>query len=63
MGMIELQERARSRYAESISLDSDEFLEMILLDVCIIVELFPNNKPDSLQDPNDSMIVLSNYFG
>lgn len=25
MGMIELQERARSRYAESISLDSDEF--------------------------------------
>ncbi|KAK9174691.1 hypothetical protein WN943_000039 [Citrus x changshan-huyou] len=46
MGMAELEERARSCYAEYISLDSDQFAEMILFDACFIVGLFPNNRPD-----------------
>ncbi|XP_059639063.1 UPF0481 protein At3g47200-like [Cornus florida] len=35
----ELEERARSYYAEIIMLTSDEFVEMILLDSCFIIEL------------------------
>lgn len=40
MGMTELEERARSCYVESISLDSDQFAEMILLDVALSLGCF-----------------------
>lgn len=36
------EDNARSCYAESVSLSSDEFVEVMLLDACFIVELFRN---------------------
>ncbi|RDY03334.1 UPF0481 protein, partial [Mucuna pruriens] len=35
-----LEERIRSCYAEPITYNSDDFLEMILIDACFIIELF-----------------------
>ncbi|RWR92934.1 UPF0481-like protein [Cinnamomum micranthum f. kanehirae] len=35
-----LEERARNCYSEVIPLDSDSFVEMMVLDVCFILELF-----------------------
>ncbi|KAI8009919.1 UPF0481 protein [Camellia lanceoleosa] len=39
----ELEERARNCYAETIPLESDEFVEMMLLDSFFIIELFRKN--------------------
>ncbi|KAK9141656.1 hypothetical protein Syun_011056 [Stephania yunnanensis] len=36
------EEKARKRYADDIKLKSDEFVEMMMLDGCFIVELFLN---------------------
>jgi hypothetical protein len=38
--MRELEGRAREFYAEPISLTTDEFVEILLLDGCFIIELF-----------------------
>ncbi|OMO88296.1 hypothetical protein COLO4_20319 [Corchorus olitorius] len=37
--MRELEERARSCYADPISLNSDDFVKLLLLDACFIVQL------------------------
>ncbi|KAJ4809675.1 hypothetical protein LUZ62_022241 [Rhynchospora pubera] len=47
-----LEDRARQCYAESISLDSQEFVKMLLLDGCFILEYaikWSNNEPDRLK--------------
>ncbi|KAF3341661.1 hypothetical protein FCM35_KLT00299 [Carex littledalei] len=48
-----LEDRARQCYAESINLDSREFVEMLLLDGCFILEnavKWLNNEPDRLKN-------------
>ncbi|XP_059651956.1 UPF0481 protein At3g47200-like [Cornus florida] len=40
LAMRELEEKARKCYAEPVGLTSDEFVDMMLLDGCFIIELF-----------------------
>ncbi|KAJ4733849.1 hypothetical protein LUZ62_067530 [Rhynchospora pubera] len=50
--MRQLEDRARQCYAESINLDSREFVKMLLLDGCFILEnaiKWLNNEPDRLK--------------
>ncbi|KAI8011364.1 UPF0481 protein [Camellia lanceoleosa] len=47
----ESEQRAREFYAEPIRLDSNEFVEMMLLDSCFIVELLRGYKM-----PNDRLV-------
>ncbi|KAI8011128.1 UPF0481 protein [Camellia lanceoleosa] len=42
MAIRESEQRARKFYAEPISLESNEFVEMMLLDSCVILELLRN---------------------
>ncbi|KAF5933233.1 hypothetical protein HYC85_029404 [Camellia sinensis] len=69
MAMRESEQKARKSYADPISLDSNKFVEMMLLDSCFIVELLrkngtkknpiaandPTNPVVNLEDPNDPM--------
>lgn len=43
--MRKLEKSARRYYAESTDLTEDEFVEMLLLDGCFIIELFRNKAP------------------
>ncbi|KAI8011123.1 UPF0481 protein [Camellia lanceoleosa] len=56
--MRESEERARKFYAEPISLDSNEFVEMMLLDSCFIVEFLRKCEMANLIDPNDRIFQL-----
>ncbi|KAI8009918.1 UPF0481 protein [Camellia lanceoleosa] len=58
VAMQESEERARKFYAEPISLDSNAFVEMMLLDSCFIVELLRKYKMTNLRDLNDCIFVL-----
>ncbi|RVW81646.1 UPF0481 protein [Vitis vinifera] len=51
--MRELEARTRGCYAEIIKFDSDEFVTMMLLDGCFIIELFLKNKNKQLRDEDD----------
>ncbi|KAL7219960.1 hypothetical protein ACSBR2_012926 [Camellia fascicularis] len=53
VAMRESEQRARKFYAEPISLDSNAFVKMMLLDSCFIVELLRKSKMRNLRDPND----------
>ncbi|XP_059446781.1 UPF0481 protein At3g47200-like [Corylus avellana] len=57
--MRELEGRARRCYAEPISLTTDEFVEMMLLDGCFIIELFRKFRRRYLiGDPCDPIFQL-----
>ncbi|KAI8012379.1 UPF0481 protein [Camellia lanceoleosa] len=58
VAMRESEERARKFYAEPISLDSNEFVEMMLLDSCFIVEFLRKCEMANLIDPNDRIFQL-----
>ncbi|KAM7257200.1 hypothetical protein ACFE04_012941 [Oxalis oulophora] len=51
--MRDLEERARKSYVEPVRLDSDQFVEMMLLDGCFIVELLRKNSNVGLIEEND----------
>ncbi|KAK4857188.1 hypothetical protein QYF36_025474 [Acer negundo] len=53
--MCAMEERARGCYKGCISLESDEFVEMMLLDSCFIVELVRKNKMIDLRENDDSI--------
>ncbi|KAI8011082.1 UPF0481 protein [Camellia lanceoleosa] len=53
MAIKELEERARNCYAETIPLESDEFVEMMLLDGVFIIELFRKSIMRRLRAEND----------
>ncbi|KAL7219963.1 hypothetical protein ACSBR2_012929 [Camellia fascicularis] len=53
MAIKELEERARNCYAETIRLESDEFVEMMLLDGVFIIELFCKSSVLELRAEND----------
>ncbi|KAI8009922.1 UPF0481 protein [Camellia lanceoleosa] len=66
--MRKSEQRAREFYAEPISLDSNAFVEMMLLDSCFIVEFLrhmPNledlsDEMTNLEDPNDLINPATN---
>ncbi|XP_059447889.1 UPF0481 protein At3g47200-like [Corylus avellana] len=61
--MRELEGRARRFYAETISLTTDEFVEMLLLDGCFIIELFRKfKKTDPIHDECDPIFRLDWMF-
>ncbi|XP_022767157.1 UPF0481 protein At3g47200-like [Durio zibethinus] len=60
-----LELKARECYSETIQLGSDEFLEMMVLDGCFIVELFRkvgNLVPFEPDDPLVSMLWILPFF-
>ncbi|XWS66726.1 hypothetical protein CRYUN_Cryun05aG0225300 [Craigia yunnanensis] len=60
-----LELKAREYYSETIQLGSDEFLEMIVLDGCFIIELFRkvgNLVPLEPEDPIFSMLWILPFF-
>ncbi|EOY05383.1 Uncharacterized protein TCM_020393 isoform 1 [Theobroma cacao] len=59
--MRELEERARKCYAEPVSLDSDGFVEMMLLDGCLIIQLIRKSaRTTSIDDP---IFKMSGFHG
>ncbi|KAF9606381.1 hypothetical protein IFM89_025070 [Coptis chinensis] len=54
-----MEVQIRACYAEPIGLSSNEFVEMILLDACFIIELFYNYGRVELRDNNDPIYVTS----
>ncbi|GMP55711.1 hypothetical protein CsSME_00020448 [Camellia sinensis var. sinensis] len=56
--MQESEQRARKFYAEPISLDSNAFVKMMVLDSCFIVELLRKYALKSPIDPNDCIFLL-----
>ena len=56
--MKELEGRARRCFAKSISLTPDEFVEMMLLDGCFIIELFRKWAKEELRDECDLIFQL-----
>ncbi|KAK9183295.1 hypothetical protein WN944_026446 [Citrus x changshan-huyou] len=53
VAMGKLEEKARCSYAEPIDMYRHEFVEMLVLDACFIVELFRKFKPDPWDNDND----------
>ncbi|XP_027155162.1 UPF0481 protein At3g47200-like [Coffea eugenioides] len=56
--MKPLEEKARKCYAEPIALSSDEFVEMMLLDGCFIIQLLLKFKEKDLIDKTDPAFRL-----
>ncbi|KAH6780313.1 hypothetical protein C2S52_011550 [Perilla frutescens var. hirtella] len=50
-----LEEKARRCYSASINLDEDEFVEMLLLDGCFVIELIRKYWFEDLRDKNDQI--------
>ena len=60
-----LESQARECYSETIQLDADEFIEMMVLDGCFIIELFRKvNRlvPFELDDPLVTMSWILPFF-
>ncbi|THG16156.1 UPF0481 protein At3g47200-like isoform X1 [Camellia sinensis] len=58
VAMRDLQEQALRCYANSIWLNKDEFVKMMLLDSCFLVELFRKFTITSMRDRNDSLFKI-----
>ncbi|PIA25486.1 hypothetical protein AQUCO_11300006v1 [Aquilegia coerulea] len=54
-----LEEKARSYYAEPICLSSNDFVEMMLLDGCFVLELFLRDKHPKLRNRVDPIFKNS----
>ncbi|GFZ08756.1 transmembrane protein, putative [Actinidia rufa] len=54
-----LEARARECYSETIHLDTDEFVEMLVLDGCFIIELFRKMGKLVQFEPDDPLISMS----
>nr|DAD48642.1 TPA_asm: hypothetical protein HUJ06_018579 [Nelumbo nucifera] len=54
-----LEEKARKCYSETINLDSDEFVEMMVLDGCFAIELFRIVGKSVKASPNDPLFAMS----
>ncbi|KAK9183327.1 hypothetical protein WN944_026478 [Citrus x changshan-huyou] len=61
VNMGELQERAACCYAEPIKIARHEFVEMLLLDACFIVEQFRMSKID-LRDDYYNVFRMLEYW-
>jgi hypothetical protein len=58
----ELEGRARRYHAKTISLTIDEFIEMLLLDRCFIIELFRKFTKKDLRDECDPIFQFGWMF-
>ncbi|GMP55586.1 hypothetical protein CsSME_00020356 [Camellia sinensis var. sinensis] len=58
VAMRDLQERALRCYANSVWLNKDEFVKMMLLDSCFLVELFLKFTITSIRDRNDPLFKI-----
>uniref|UniRef100_A0A5B7B5Z9 Uncharacterized protein n=1 Tax=Davidia involucrata TaxID=16924 RepID=A0A5B7B5Z9_DAVIN len=54
-----LELRARECYSETIHLNRDEFIEMLMLDGCFIIELFRRIGKVVQSDPDDPLFSMS----
>ena len=54
-----LEARARECYSETIHLDTDEFVEMLVLDGCFVIELFRKMGKLVQFEPDDPLISMS----
>ncbi|KAK9180290.1 hypothetical protein WN943_029498 [Citrus x changshan-huyou] len=57
-----LEEKARKCYGGSISLDKEEFVEMMLLDGCFIVEIIRKNLRQESREDNDPIFKLGKGY-
>jgi hypothetical protein len=53
-----LEKVARESYSETINLGTDEFLEMMVLDGCFILELFCKVDNTELFEPEDPLVTM-----
>ncbi|OWM79115.1 UPF0481 protein At3g47200 [Punica granatum] len=53
---------ARECYSEVIHLDTDELIEMMILDGCFMIELFRKNKKLALFEANDPLVTMAWIF-
>ncbi|XP_059446778.1 UPF0481 protein At3g47200-like [Corylus avellana] len=60
--MRELEGRAREFYSEPISLTTDDFIEMLLLDGCFIIELFRKLAVTDLREEFDPIFQVGWIF-
>ena len=58
VAMRKLQERAQRCYSDSINLNKDEFVEMMLLDSCFVIELLRKFTITSLRDMHDPIFKM-----
>ncbi|PSS34863.1 UPF0481 protein [Actinidia chinensis var. chinensis] len=58
VAMRKLQERAQRCYSDSISLNKDEFPEMMLLDSCFVIELLRKFTITSMRDMHDPIFKM-----
>ncbi|XP_028073969.1 UPF0481 protein At3g47200-like [Camellia sinensis] len=58
VAMRDLQEQALRCYADSVWLNKDEFVKMMLLDSCFLVELFRKFTITSMRDRNDPLFKI-----
>ncbi|KAG9154757.1 hypothetical protein Leryth_014258 [Lithospermum erythrorhizon] len=56
--MRSLEEEARKCYAEPVELGSDEFVEMLILDSCFVVELMRKYEMGNLIEENDNVFNM-----
>ncbi|KAG7995596.1 hypothetical protein I3843_01G118000 [Carya illinoinensis] len=62
IALRDLEERARNCYAECISKTKDEFVEMMLLDGCFIIELFRKWETLDLRDDQHDPIFQLDWM-
>ena len=58
VAMRKLQERAQRCYSDSINLNKDEFVEMMLLDSCYVIELLRKFTITSMRDMHDPIFKM-----
>ncbi|KAK6942648.1 Protein of unknown function DUF247, plant [Dillenia turbinata] len=54
-----LEEKARECYSETIHLTTDEFIEILVLDGCFIIEIFRKMKRLIPSEPGDPLVSMS----
>lgn len=62
MAMRSIEEKARKCYAEPVELSPDEFLQMLILDGCFIIELIRRYTLDELKEGDDEIFQYEQYL-
>ncbi|KAG8378197.1 hypothetical protein BUALT_Bualt08G0112800 [Buddleja alternifolia] len=63
MAIRSFEEKARRCYAESIELSPDDFVQMLLLDGCFIIELIRKYRFDELRERDDTIFQYDQILG
>ncbi|KAI7997357.1 UPF0481 protein [Camellia lanceoleosa] len=62
LAMKELELKARAQYSELIQMSSDDFIEMMLLDGCFIIELFQQVCQSEDSADVNSLVLMKPWF-